>query len=70
MTTVLTILLFMMQGVSSLDLILFYSGSEWKFLSVVVQNIPKLGTFPISFPKLPRKRFLFSFNLLSADSGR
>ena len=29
----------------------------------MVQNFPKLGTSPISFPKLPRKRFLFSFNL-------
>ena len=36
-----------------------------KFLSIVVQNFPKLGTSPISFPKLPRKRFLFSFNLSS-----
>ena len=29
----------------------------------MVQNFPKLGTSLISFPKLPRKRFLFSFNL-------
>ena len=29
----------------------------------MVQNFPKLETSPISFPKLPRKRVLFSFNL-------
>ena len=52
MTALLTVLLLMMQGVSSLDFILLIMVSESKFLSSAVQNFPKFGTSPISFPKL------------------